>query len=839
MMGMLRLLGLVAFVAVAALAVSGGSVGPAQGAVPGANGKIAFITANSPGTSGSPYNIWTMDENGLNQKQLTQFSGNGTGVQERFDWSPDGTKIVFDAIPVAGAARDIFVIDADGQNQKPLTNTPSVQEEGPAWSPDGKQIAYRGANDIATMDSTGANQTELNTGVTASQYPTWSPDGTQIAFVGGDDGGSGGALYKTDLLGSVNKLVGPLTNVGWPDWSPDGSKILFTTRSAPAPLEVDVVDTNGQGQSTLISGAHSASWSPDGKKIVYSGSSLNTAAISGGDVSIEGGGLRTNDIFVTDASGGPGTNIFSGVGLYPDWQPTAVIVFLHGFLGSRILCGNAELWPNIPPGPNFDSMRLLPDGATNAPATCGAMVGDILDTVLGSSIYKSAIDYLNTIAPGNAYFFAWDWRSSPQNALGDLDTFIDNIRNSHPGQKVVIMAHSYGGLLARLYIDDPTRAAKVSRVLTVGTPAWGSPKALFPLYAGVETPDISTLDPFLDNDGLHEFAKNLFGAYYLYPTANYGTWLYNDSTAATQADVESLVSQLGGTVSLLQQAEVTHSSTLDSFPSNGDFEAIVGTGIPTISGVHILDDGYLGIDYDNGDGTVPARSAARGPTGGANPNAAHTHYACGVGHVPLPGDQQVTDAVTSYLLSGDKIKGLTTVCPANGVQFRLFQLPNFVPTAVDAAGTDALTVQDAQEHGLVDYLDLTKEKFVITGQTFPDIVLPEGKYLEVTPLMDGAKGEPQLFGPLSGAVTISATDGVVKVSQDGQELAPEGDSNCDHAVTAADALADFAYAAGVSTPGCLANAEANCDGSVTVVDAIDDLRTVADVPVLRDANCST
>ena len=180
-----------------------------------------------------------------------------------------------------------------------------------------------------------------------------------------------------------------------------------------------------------------------------------------------------------------------------------------------------------PRGSQTDAMRLGPDGIADLGGQCGAPDGEagLVKIVLGADIYDSTLRFLNEIAPDRAHVFSWDWRKSPEQSLARLDALVDRVGD---GEKVVLMAHSMGGLLTRWYIDDPGRAQKVARAVTIGTPYWGSAKALFPLAAGVETPLPSALDALFSNAELKQFAGNLQGLYFLWPSADYGRWLTVD-----------------------------------------------------------------------------------------------------------------------------------------------------------------------------------------------------------------------------------------------------------------------------------------------------------------------
>lgn len=108
-------------------------------------------------------------------------------IQNEFPaWSPDGSKIAFMSDRDGGDI-EIYVMNADGSHQMRLTHAPG-RDAHPSWSRDGAQIYFQspregGREQVYVMDADGANQRRLTHNIQFSGVPLSSPDGRRIRFM--------------------------------------------------------------------------------------------------------------------------------------------------------------------------------------------------------------------------------------------------------------------------------------------------------------------------------------------------------------------------------------------------------------------------------------------------------------------------------------------------------------------------------------------------------------------------------------------------------------------------------------------------------------------------------
>jgi Tol biopolymer transport system component len=117
--------------------------------------------------------LWIVNGDGSGRRRLTDSGG---GIDYSPTWAPTGSQIAFRTTR-GDAADSIFIIDSDGENERQLS-PPGVDAIFPAWSPDGRLIAYTAA-ELTVVQPDGRGERSLGTD---GECANWSPDGTTIAY---------------------------------------------------------------------------------------------------------------------------------------------------------------------------------------------------------------------------------------------------------------------------------------------------------------------------------------------------------------------------------------------------------------------------------------------------------------------------------------------------------------------------------------------------------------------------------------------------------------------------------------------------------------------------------
>jgi Tol biopolymer transport system component len=262
------------------------ALNPSSGAALTLTGRIAFVS-NRAGNN----DIYIMKADRTGLTRLTRNAADDEGPA----WSPDGKKLAFTSDRSGNA--EIYVINADGTGFTRLTRNAAF-DGGPAWSPNGSKIAFHtnrdGHFEIYVMNADGTGVTRLTRNLphvcifgapcpSLEKAPTWSPDGTKIAFLHKFNPISGG-IFSVDIM-NANGLDVTMTasalHATRVAWSPGGTKIAYDP-DFNGDYEIDLMNVTSSAVTQLTNNAftdESPTWSPDGSKIAFESERAGNAEI--------------------------------------------------------------------------------------------------------------------------------------------------------------------------------------------------------------------------------------------------------------------------------------------------------------------------------------------------------------------------------------------------------------------------------------------------------------------------------------------------------------------------------------------------------------------------------
>ena len=220
------------------------------------------------GNVGKAREIFVMDYDGARVKRVT---GNGS-INLSPAWSPDGREIAF--MSYRSGRPELMIVNSDGELRKAFPQQQGELNSAPAWSPDGRLLAFSSSRDgnaeIYTLRVADGTLTRLTHNEAIDTSPTWNPSGREIAFTSDRSGSP--QIYIMDAVGAnVRRLSFEVSYCDAAAWSPLGDRIAFAAR-VPGGFDIFVKELETGRLLKLTENANINEWprwSPDGRHLVF------------------------------------------------------------------------------------------------------------------------------------------------------------------------------------------------------------------------------------------------------------------------------------------------------------------------------------------------------------------------------------------------------------------------------------------------------------------------------------------------------------------------------------------------------------------------------------------
>ena len=224
--------------------------------------RIAYVTK-----AGSRYTLRVADADG----EGGQVALNSPEPIISPAWSPDGKQLAYVSFEKQKAV--VYTQDASTGARRAIADFRG-SNSAPAWSPDGQQLAVtlsrEGGSQIYLISRNGDNPRRLTTSAAIDTEPVFAPDGNRLYFV--SDRGGGPQVYRANLSGgNVERVTFSGSYNVSPTVSPDGRTLAYISRQGSA-YRLYTLDLSGSAPPAALTDTNDderPSFSPNGKLIIY------------------------------------------------------------------------------------------------------------------------------------------------------------------------------------------------------------------------------------------------------------------------------------------------------------------------------------------------------------------------------------------------------------------------------------------------------------------------------------------------------------------------------------------------------------------------------------------